>query len=28
MAQGVISLANQAPTQDFIGIEFDPDILK
>ncbi|CAJ2660942.1 polyadenylation and cleavage factor homolog 5-like [Trifolium pratense] len=30
MAQGVISLANQAPTQDFvgIGIEFDPNILK
>ncbi|XP_027187600.1 polyadenylation and cleavage factor homolog 4 isoform X2 [Cicer arietinum] len=28
MAQGVISLANQAPTQDFVGIEFDPDILK
>ncbi|XP_058778792.1 polyadenylation and cleavage factor homolog 4 [Vicia villosa] len=28
MAQGVISLANQAPAQDFVGIEFDPDILK
>ncbi|PNX89060.1 polyadenylation and cleavage factor 11-like protein, partial [Trifolium pratense] len=28
MAQGVISLANQTPTQDFVGIEFDPNILK
>lgn len=28
MAQGVISLTNQAPSQDFVGIEFDPDTLK
>lgn len=28
MAQGVISLANQAPAEDFIGLEFDPNILK
>ncbi|RHN61475.1 putative transcription factor C2H2 family [Medicago truncatula] len=28
MAQGVISLTNQAPAQDFVGIEFDPNTLK
>ncbi|XP_017414838.1 polyadenylation and cleavage factor homolog 4 [Vigna angularis] len=28
MSQGVISLANQLPTQDSVGTEFNPDILK
>ncbi|KAJ1384330.1 Zinc finger C2H2-type [Sesbania bispinosa] len=28
MAQGVISLTNQAPVQDSVGIEFNPDMLK
>ncbi|QCE08372.1 pre-mRNA cleavage complex 2 protein Pcf11 [Vigna unguiculata] len=28
MSQGVISLANQLPAQDSVGIEFNPDILK
>ncbi|XP_061354439.1 polyadenylation and cleavage factor homolog 4-like [Gastrolobium bilobum] len=28
MAQGIISLTNQPPGQDSVGIEFNPDILK
>ncbi|KAE9618621.1 hypothetical protein Lal_00047908 [Lupinus albus] len=28
MSQGMISLANQPPIQDSVGIEFNPDILK
>ncbi|CAN4105112.1 unnamed protein product [Withania somnifera] len=28
MAQGLISLTNQAPTQDSVGLDFNPDLLK
>ncbi|OVA10574.1 CID domain [Macleaya cordata] len=28
MAQGLISLTTQAPAQDSVGVEFDPDVLK